>query len=108
MYTVEADIAANVEVAYRYFIGTFDATSPIPKVGVRKWETHLEPRKIPRGDEQLTRGLDTFGIIEGVEKVDRGWLSYETLFQFKFYNNPFILSEKFREKSVLVKVRLKV
>lgn len=88
---------------------------------MRRWETHLEPRKIS-ADQPSTSAIvpqelsptspkdvpdiDTFGDIAGVEKVDRGWLTTETVFQFKFIRNPFILKQKLKNRLLYVKVSI--
>lgn len=67
----------------------------------------MKPRIIPatsqNGDK--TESVDTFGEINGVEKIDRGWLTSETILQFKFFNNPFKVKEKLKNKILFVKVR---
>uniref|UniRef100_A0A7G3AJJ2 GP-PDE domain-containing protein n=1 Tax=Lutzomyia longipalpis TaxID=7200 RepID=A0A7G3AJJ2_LUTLO len=72
-------------------------------VHVRQWETHLNPRSIPVIANTL-ESFDTFGDYEGVQKIDRGWLTSETIFQFSFYNNPFMLTGKAQNKLIYVKL----
>lgn len=75
---------------------------------VRKWETHLKPRRIPKGNEpQALEDVDTFGVIDGVEKIDKGWLSSETILQLKFINNPFNLKERMKNRLLFVKVNIR-
>lgn len=91
-------------------------------VHVRRWETHLIPRTISAyHDERDTQtasssntsdstafiksGIDTFGDIHGVEKIDRGWLTTETIVQFKFIRNPFSIKQKLKNRLLYVKVR---
>lgn len=69
---------------------------------VRTWETHLQPRRIAR--DGSSSEVDTFGIIDGVEKIDRGWLTSETMFEFKFINNPFSLKERVKNRLLYVKL----
>lgn len=117
-------IPKNKDIPYRYLVCTVD-----PNTGhthVRRWETHLTPRKISAyHDDNDTLALeqpsdavesasttgqssisdtDTFGDINGEEKIDRGWLTTETVLQFKFYRNPFILKQKLKNKLLYVKV----
>lgn len=95
----------------------------IGNVHVRRWETHIIPRQISADHEGVcaaapqqpsssstspknrARGIDTFGDINGVEKIDRGWLTTETVFQLKFIHNPFILKQKLKNRLLYVKVR---
>ena len=124
-------IPANQNVPYRYLICTVD---PITEnIHVRRWETHLNPRQISADHGEVTQidsklspvaetavpkpsspstsknnlpGIDTFGDINGEEKIDRGWLTTETVFQFKFIRNPFILKQKLKNRLLYVKVRI--
>lgn len=124
-------IPANKDVPYRYLICTVDPMTE--NVHVRRWETHLNPRQISADHGEVTQidsklspvveaavpkpsspststntvpGIDTFGDINGVEKIDRGWLTTETVFQFKFIRNPFILKQKLKNRLLYVKVRI--
>lgn len=102
---MELNIPKDVDVEYRYFIASVDPSDPFGSVHVRKWETHLQPRKVPRDAEEAPNVVDHFGIIDGVEKVDKGWLTNETVLQFKFYNNPFLLKDRIKNRLLYVKVR---
>lgn len=104
-------------------------------VHVRRWETHLKPRTVSTYEENVsgkldgsshndtavpeeasastakagakaTPDIDTFGDIAGVEKIDRGWLTTETVFQFKFIRNPFTIRQKLKNKLLYVKVSI--
>lgn len=117
-------------VPYRYLIFSID---PITEnIHVRRWETHLILRQISADHDEVTQiesesspvaeavpkqnsspsassklsdtGIDTYGDIDGVEKNDRGWLTTETVFQFKFILNPFILKQKLKNRLLYVKV----
>lgn len=119
-------------IPYRYLICTVD---PITEnIHVRRWETHLNPRQISADHGEIAQinsesspvadavpkqsnspttssknnvpGIDTFGDINGSEKVDPGWLTTETVFQFKFIRNPFILKQKMKNRLLYVKVSL--
>lgn len=75
------------------------------KVRVLRWETHLHPRKLTITHQDESPGTyDTFGDLNGVKKIDRGWLTTETTVQFVFFKNPFSLKDKFQNKKLLVKV----
>lgn len=103
-------------------------------VHVRRWETHLFPRQISADHGEVAKidselspvssavpqktgspststqnivpGIDTFGDIDGLEKIDRGWLTTETVYQFKFIRNPFILKQKLKNRLLYVKVNI--
>lgn len=108
-------IPAQRDIIYRYLICAVDPVTE--NRHVRRWETHLNPRKISADhDEQLAKGsatasgseapadIDTFGDVNGEEKIDRGWLTTETLFQFKFFHNPFLLKQKLKSRLLYIKV----
>lgn len=105
LWSQEINIPSGNEIRYRYFVCSVDEVTQ--GLHVRRWETHLKPRIIPaisqNGDR--TESIDTFGEINGVEKIDRGWLTSETILQFKFFNNPFKVKEKLKNKILFVKVR---
>lgn len=73
-------VPANKEIPYRYLVYAVDPATE--NIHVRRWETHMEPRKVS-GDQSSTSpassspkdvpDIDTFGDIAGVEKIDRGW-----------------------------------
>lgn len=96
----------NTEIRYRYFISATDPTAD--EVHVRKWETHIDPRKLTTGvtahQDTSSGSYDTFGEINGVTKVDRGWLTTERAVQFVFFKNPFLLKDRLKNKQVFVKV----
>lgn len=95
-------------------------------IHVRRWETHLVPRLVPvythdhripangapvphdasasTSSTSANGDIDTFGDIAGVEKIDRGWLTTETVLQFKFIRNPFVLKQKLKNRLLYVKV----
>ncbi|KAJ6648292.1 Glycerophosphocholine phosphodiesterase GPCPD1 [Pseudolycoriella hygida] len=89
------------DIKYRYFVCLLDNTTE--NIHVRRWETHLKPRQINAYDE-VTSVTDTFGEIDGLLKVDCGWLTTETVIQFKFFNNPFHLKQKLRNRTLFVKL----
>jgi glycerophosphocholine phosphodiesterase GPCPD1 len=65
----------------------------------------MKPRIIPKGNElQPEDCVETFGVVNGVEKIDKGWLTNETILQFKFFNNPFNLKERIKNRLLYVKV----
>lgn len=118
MWSRDIYVPANQVIPYRYLICSVE---PITEnVHVRRWETHLEPRQIlanpendkttdtvpkPAGSPSTSApDMDTFGDINGLEKIDRGWLTTETVYQFKFIRNPFLLKQKLQHRLLYVKV----
>lgn len=124
-------VPANQVIPYRYLICSVE---PITEnVHVRRWETHFNPRQILANPEEVTQtesnttlvaenmpkssggspstssttpDIDTFGDINGLEKIDRGWLTTETVYQFKFIRNPFVMRQKLKHRLVYVKVSI--
>lgn len=96
------EIPCTEIVEYRYFIASKDPSCEIEEVHVRKWETHFNPRTVPRDAE--TSAVETFGVVNGVEKLDRGWLTNETMFEFKFLNNPLSLKERIKNRLLFIKI----
>ncbi|XP_070501994.1 glycerophosphocholine phosphodiesterase GPCPD1-like [Chironomus tepperi] len=103
-WTLKLNVPSKIEINYRYFIASIDPSNS-SNVHVRKWETHLKARCIP-AEETLTsdNNLETFGVVDGIEKVDKGWLTNETILQFKFFNNPFMLKERIKNRLLYVKM----
>lgn len=102
MWSTIVKIPAERSVPYRYFIYSRDVTN-VTQIHIRRWETHLNPRAIAIGAEPGT--TDTFGQVNGIEKIDGGWLTTETIIQFKFVKNPFQLKQKLNNRSLCIKVR---
>lgn len=108
VWSATVNVPMNTEILYRYFISANDPTTE--EVHVRKWETHIEPRKLPPislvEQPEHMGCYDTFGVVNGVTKVDRGWLTTETVIQFVFYKNPFSLKDRVKSRRIYVKVRI--
>lgn len=126
IWSREISVPDNKDIPYRYLICTIDPMTE--NVHVRRWETHLVPRMVAvdTHDHRIVtnsstvpldasastssigadakRDIDTFGDIAGVEKIDRGWLTTETVYQFKFIRNPFVLKQKLKNRLLYVKV----
>lgn len=103
LWSVTVSVPAEQSIQYRYFIYSKDPNSD--HIHIRRWETHLRPREVPALSKHEAIDIDTFGVIDGFEKLDGGWLTTETIFQFKFFNNPFHLKQKLKNRLLYVKVR---
>lgn len=104
-WSVDIRIPNDIEIRYRYFVASVDPVTQA--VHVRKWETHLKPRQVPvvnNGDRPNRTLFDTFGDLNGCVKIDKGWLTNETILQFKFFNNPFTLKESKKNKLLYIKL----
>jgi len=80
--SVDSDVEETV-VSYRYCIvvilpSAFPSTGR--KVVVRRWESHLHPRKLTWAPSPQE---DVFGQVDGQTRVQRGWLTEEVVVQIK-------------------------
>lgn len=72
------------------------------KVIVRRWETNLNPRSI---DPANIDHIETFGDYDNFNKVERGWLTKESIVQLQLFNNPLTLwKTRFNGRLVYIKV----
>lgn len=107
IWNLEVNIPCDTDVNFRYFIASIDPSHPTDSVHVRRWESHLNTRKIPRGNEpQANADTDIFGSVNGIDKIDKGWLTNETILQFKFFNNPFMMKDRIKNRLLYVKVTI--
>lgn len=93
-------IPNTCDVYYRYVIGVPIENTEM--VVVRYWEVHIKPRLIK--ETLLHPTVDSFGDLNGKHKVSRGWLTDQTLLQFKFTNNPLKLKSRLAERLLNIKV----
>ncbi|XP_055643913.1 glycerophosphocholine phosphodiesterase GPCPD1 isoform X2 [Toxorhynchites rutilus septentrionalis] len=108
IWSLEIDLPRDVAISYRYLICSIDPSSE--NVHVRRFETHITSRSIPvdcSSDkvhmDQEAR-IDTLGDIDGSVRLDKGWLTTETIIQFKFFDNPFLLKERIKNRLLYVKI----
>ncbi|XP_031779389.1 glycerophosphocholine phosphodiesterase GPCPD1 isoform X2 [Nasonia vitripennis] len=112
-------LPSDADVQFRYFVavvcepnGTKNSAKTLI---IRKWETHMSPRQIKKdvpsnicaaaaGEESLP-DPDKFGYHNGYRKIERGWLTDETVIQFKLFNNPIKLwKNRLQNKKVQIKM----
>ncbi|XP_052866164.1 glycerophosphocholine phosphodiesterase GPCPD1 [Anopheles cruzii] len=109
VWRLETELPREVSVTYRYLICSIEPTTE--NVHVRRFETHLVPRQIPvwLADEPadgkgVEPKIDTLGDINGHVKLDKGWLTTETIVQFKFFDNPFSVKDRIKNRLLYVKI----
>ncbi|KAI5641565.1 glycerophosphoryl diester phosphodiesterase family domain-containing protein [Phthorimaea operculella] len=100
MWSRTVTIPNTCEVYYRYAICTEIEGSN--QLLVQRWETNVKPRVIT--ESMLHPGVDNFGDYDGKVKVDRGWLTVQSLLQFKFMNNPLQLKSRKAGRIMNIKV----
>lgn len=95
-------IPNTCDVYYRYGICTVIEDSN--QIIIRRWETSLKPRTIT--ETMLHPTTDVFGDVActGKQTVTKGWLTTQTLLQFKFTNNPLKLKSRMSGKNMHIKV----
>ncbi|KAJ8960972.1 hypothetical protein NQ318_020275 [Aromia moschata] len=77
------------------------------QVIVRSWETNLSPRIIEANASSPTSKEEPqeYGTYDHQERVDRGWLSKETVIQLKLCNNPLVIFRpKYHSRAINIKV----
>lgn len=74
-------------VEYRYMVASFVTVGEEEKVIVRRWETFIKPRTIALS---TNRSMETasFGIHDGLSKVDDGWLIGMNEVRLSLHNKP--------------------
>lgn len=102
VWTAQVYIPRHCATEYRYMVCGVDSASE--QLLVRRWEVQLQPRRIAELDEPTGQCQDTFGDVNGKQKVDRGWLTKESLVQLKFFYAPFTWKQRMKRRLVHVKV----
>ncbi|KAJ8665725.1 hypothetical protein QAD02_007387 [Eretmocerus hayati] len=114
IFSQKVALPADADVQFRFFIavvchpnGTKNSARTLI---IRKWETHMKPRQISKNSLNNFTGEsipepEKFGYHNGYYKVERGWLTDETVIQFKILNNPIKLwKNKLQNKNVHIKM----
>ncbi|KAJ8680696.1 hypothetical protein QAD02_016483 [Eretmocerus hayati] len=114
IFSQKVALPADADVQFRFFIavvchpnGTKNSARTLI---IRKWETHMKPRQISKNSlnnftEESIPEPEKFGYHNGYYKVERGWLTDETVIQFKIFNNPIKLwKNKLQNKNVHIKM----
>uniref|UniRef100_A0A8C2T012 Glycerophosphocholine phosphodiesterase 1 n=1 Tax=Coturnix japonica TaxID=93934 RepID=A0A8C2T012_COTJA len=80
------------------------------EVIVHTWETHLQPRSITPLENEMTIDDGYFGIHNGIETVDSGWLTCQTEIRLRLHyseKSPVMISKKkFKTSRFRVKLTL--
>ncbi|XP_068621611.1 glycerophosphocholine phosphodiesterase GPCPD1-like [Battus philenor] len=100
LWSLRITIPNICDVFYRYAICLVNEE---PKnVFIRRWETNIQPRVVKENMQQPT--TDIFGEFNGNHKINRGWLTNQTLVQFKFINDSLKLKSRVTNRIILIKV----
>ncbi|KAK0094272.1 hypothetical protein PV326_011363 [Microctonus aethiopoides] len=114
-FSVNVSLPSDTDIEFRYFIAVVchpNGTKNCAKtLIIRKWETHMTPRIIRKGapsnfnNEPSIPDPDKFGYHNGYCKIERGWLTDETVIQFKLFNNPIkIWKNRLQNRKLLIKM----
>ncbi|XP_023616015.1 glycerophosphocholine phosphodiesterase GPCPD1 isoform X4 [Myotis lucifugus] len=106
-------LSRGESVQYRYFKGCFLEPKTIGgpcQVIVHKWETHLQPRSITPLESEIIIDDGQFGIHNGVENLDSGWLTCQTEIRLRLHYSEkppvSITKKKFKKSRFRVKLTL--
>lgn len=100
MWINSVTIPNTCDVFYRYVVAA--EIEEIHDIVIRQWETNLHPRVI--NVNMLHPEVDVFGDYQGKRNVQAGWLTTQTLLQFKFVNNPLELKSRLSGRIMTIKV----
>nr|XP_048698471.1 glycerophosphocholine phosphodiesterase GPCPD1 isoform X2 [Caretta caretta] len=113
LWKTTVELTRGVAVQYRYFKGCFLGPKTIDgpcQVIVHKWETHLQPRSITPLENDISVDDGQFGIHNGVQTLDSGWLSCQTEIRLRLHYSekpPVSISKKkFKKSRFRVKLTL--
>ncbi|RLU18153.1 hypothetical protein DMN91_010396 [Ooceraea biroi] len=114
IFSEKIALPIDADVEFRYFIavvcqsnGTKNSAKTLI---IRRWETHMTPRLIRRNtpsnfDNDTLPDPEKFGYHNNYCKVERGWLTDETVIQFKLFNNPVKLwKNRLQNRKVQIKM----
>lgn len=114
IFSQKVALPVDVDIEFRYFIAVIcqsNSTKNSAKTMIiRRWETHMTPRIISKNipsnfDNDILPEPDKFGYHNNYYKVERGWLTDETVIQFKLFNNPIKLwKNRLQNRKVHIKM----
>ncbi|CAG5021450.1 unnamed protein product [Parnassius apollo] len=100
LWSKQIIIPNTCDVFYRYAICLVNEESK--DLIVQRWEANIHPRVIK---ENMQKSItDVFGEYDGKQRITRGWLTTQTLVQFKFVNNPLKLKSRLSSRIMKIKV----
>ncbi|XP_045458948.1 glycerophosphocholine phosphodiesterase GPCPD1-like isoform X2 [Melitaea cinxia] len=100
LWTKTVIIPNTCDIFYRYAICLYNEETK--DVIVRRWETNIQPRIIK--DNMLHPVTDIFGEYGGKQNISKGWLTSQSLIQFKFINNPLKLKSRLVGRVMNIKI----
>ncbi|XP_012226995.1 glycerophosphocholine phosphodiesterase GPCPD1 isoform X2 [Linepithema humile] len=114
IFSQKVALPIDIDIEFRYFIAVICQSNGTKNSAktliIRKWETHMTPRMIRRNtpsnfDNDILPDPDKFGYHNNYSKIERGWLTDETVIQFKLFNNPIKLwKSRLQNRKVHIKM----
>ncbi|XP_015189141.1 PREDICTED: glycerophosphocholine phosphodiesterase GPCPD1-like isoform X2 [Polistes dominula] len=114
MFSQKITLPVDADIDYRYFIAVICQSNGTKNSAktliIRKWETHMIPRQIKKNlpsnfVDNVLPNSEIFGCYNGYCKIERGWLTDETVIQFKLFYNPIKLwKQRLQNKVVHIKM----
>uniref|UniRef100_A0A673J7Z9 Glycerophosphocholine phosphodiesterase GPCPD1-like n=1 Tax=Sinocyclocheilus rhinocerous TaxID=307959 RepID=A0A673J7Z9_9TELE len=105
LWRATVEVPRGGEIKYRYFKGFFleskNAGGPC-QVIVSRWETHQLPRSLSPSEPELVIDDGHFGVHNGIECVDSGWLTCQTEIRLRLHysvKTPVSITKKKFKKS---------
>nr|XP_012151103.1 PREDICTED: glycerophosphocholine phosphodiesterase GPCPD1-like isoform X3 [Megachile rotundata] len=113
-FSQKVSLPIDTDVEFRYFVAVICQSNGTKNSAktliIRRWETHMAPRLIKKNapsnfTSDTLPDADKFGYYNGYCKIERGWLTDETVVQFKLFNNPIKLwKNRLQNKKVHIKM----
>ncbi|CAG4968151.1 unnamed protein product [Colias eurytheme] len=100
VWTKTIEIPNDCDVYYRYVVCAVN--EECSETRICRWECSIEPRVIK--ESMLHPVIDHFGEYGGNERLIRGWLTSQSLVQFKFIDNPLKLKSRLAGRLMHIKV----
>ncbi|XP_018392349.1 PREDICTED: glycerophosphocholine phosphodiesterase GPCPD1-like [Cyphomyrmex costatus] len=114
IFSQKVSLPTDANIEFRYFIAVICQSNGTKNSAktliIRRWETHMTPRLIRKNtpsnfNNDTLPDPDKFGYHNNYCKIERGWLTDETVIQFKLFNNPIKLwKNRLQNKKVHIKM----
>ncbi|XP_076755709.1 glycerophosphocholine phosphodiesterase GPCPD1 isoform X2 [Xylocopa sonorina] len=114
IFSQKVALPIDADIEFRYFVAVICQSNGTKNSAktliIRRWETHMTPRLIKKNTpsnftSDALPDPDKFGYYNGYCKIERGWLTDETVIQFKLFNNPIKLwKNRLQNKKVHIKM----
>ncbi|XP_076161632.1 glycerophosphocholine phosphodiesterase GPCPD1 isoform X3 [Ptiloglossa arizonensis] len=114
IFSQKVALPIDTDVVFRYFVAVICQSNGTKNSAktliIRRWETHIVPRLVKKNTpsnftSDSLPDPDKFGYYNGYCKIERGWLTDETVIQFKIFNNPIKLwKNRLQNRKVHIKM----